>query len=311
MPPLEGSLGAPATCKPSLRPASSSRPRPPFRQAWGRHAGAGDMPAGPLCKCRPRGGKRKGPTASAGTLAPSGGCPLRRAGQVRFHTTLGLFKSEDREWGKPSPNSSFPPLTSWLPKRPASGSGRVTPGLPPGATRAGLPLGFRSPQASGSRRCGVPPPRHPGGEGCPPSLPQGEPAPRIPEAGPDRHGSLGRAAPQGRGLDSLGGVGPLEGQRPRPLEAAPRVRPALMLHLVGEEPWRGEVCVWGAPGALRSRACRPPVKCSVLPRRGLRRPEVSVRTDSAAAALQPLWGCVSERDIAPPLRAPTAEETGA
>lgn len=43
----------------------------------------------------------------------------------------------------------------------------------------------------------------------------------------------------------------------------------------------------------------PPVKCSVLPRRGLRRPEVSVRTDSAAAALQPLWGCVSERDIAP------------
>lgn len=132
------------------------------------------------------------------------------------------------------------------------------PDCPEGATRAGLPLGFRSPQASGSRRCGVPPPRHPGGEGCSPSLLQGEPAPRIPESGPDRHGSLGRAAPQGRGLDSLGGVGPLEGQRPRPLEAAPRVRPALMLHLVGEEPWRGEVCVWGAPGALRWRACRPP-----------------------------------------------------
>lgn len=145
MPPLEGSLGAPATCKPSLRPASSSRPRPPFRQARGRHAGAGDMPAGPLCKCRPRGGKRKGPTASASALAPSGGCPLRRAGQVRFHTTLGLFKSEDREWGKPSPNSSFPPLTSWLPKRPASGSGRVTPGLPPGGDEGRAAAGFPQP----------------------------------------------------------------------------------------------------------------------------------------------------------------------
>lgn len=36
-------------------------------------------------------------------------------------------------------------------------------------------------------------------------------------------------------LHSLGSVDPLEGQRASPLEAPPRVHPAFVLHLVGEE----------------------------------------------------------------------------
>lgn len=64
---------------------------------------------------------------------------------------------------------------------------------------------------------------------------------------PPPHPSLQKVVPgplwvkeQCQSLDSLGSVDPLEGQRPRPLEAPPVVGLAFVLHLVGKEPCQKE-----------------------------------------------------------------------